>query len=643
MKRCIKKILIAIIFSFGFSFCVLALEAPVDITKMSISDFQLAFEKGYLTSERLVKLYLERIEKYDGEFNTINQINDKALDQAIALDQERAKGNVRGSLHGIPILIKTNINYIGLATTGGAKALQNNYPIENATVVQKLIDAGAIILGSTNMSEFAFSAYNSNSSYGSVKNAFNLTYSPYGSSGGSAVAVALSFSAAALGTDTNSSIRVPASAASLVGIRSTIGLVSRYGIIPYDIERDTVGPLTKNVEDNAIIMQVIAGIDSKDTATENTTPEDYVTAFKNSSFKGVKIGVINNYYQGIEGASLAENKIPNSEVKLMMDKSLELMKEAGAKIVFVDKLITPYYKSIATDTYAGITFCDKFNKYLETTTGDIRNFNQLVSSSEKIYDLSGYENGCGGQYAPKVEHDSLKKIYADYVAKIMLDNDLDVIVYPTTKNRGLKLSDYDGLSSPGSSLGSIINYPSITLPMGFDSLGLAYGIEFMTVTNNESNLYTVAAEYEKINQNTLVNSKLAPNLYQISASVDTLKKIYEDPSYYDYSHVSSALKKDIVKLQNDTYNYFRSYSSNKNKDADAQKLIMRYSEILDRKGSLIKRLAKVFDNQKLRTKFYQSLWITIFVLAMFSWHKKGLKYHYKKTNKRKQKTFKKHK
>ena len=271
-----KKYFLVFIFSlFLFNVDVFAYyKAPVDITNLSISELKEALDLGYLNSETLVNLYLDRIDAYDEMYNSINQLNPQALEEAKKLDKEREDGKIRGRLHGIPILVKCNIDVVGIPTTGGTKALADNYPLSNATVVQKLIDEGAIILGSTNMSELAFSASNSYSSYGYVRNVFDPLYTPYGSSGGSAVAVGAAFAAAALGTDTNSSVRLPASGAGLVGIRPTLGSVSRSGVIPYDIERDTVGVLSRNVLDNMLLFDIISGKDEKDEYTIQYDKED---------------------------------------------------------------------------------------------------------------------------------------------------------------------------------------------------------------------------------------------------------------------------------------------------------------------------------------------------------------------------------
>ena len=338
-------------------------KAVVHITTMSITELAEALDKGYLTSELLVTLYLERIEAYNEEFNAIRQINENALEEAKNLDKERKEGNVRSILHGIPIVVKTNIDVEGLATTAGSKALENNYPQEDAVVIQKLKDAGAIILASTNMSEFAFMASNSTSSYGSVKNAFNTNYTSYGSSGGSAVAVALSFAAASLGTDTNSSVRLPAAASGLVGLRPTFNLNSTCGVIPYDTTRDTVGILSKTVEDNALILSVI-----------NEQEKTYDINLE--SLEGITIGVINSYLEG-KSTSLRINSFTDEDIYDLASTKIKLLEDAGAKIVYIDELINNYYYNIATSTMSGDSFCDGFNEYITGTTGPIRSFRAL--------------------------------------------------------------------------------------------------------------------------------------------------------------------------------------------------------------------------------------------------------------------------
>ena len=565
-----KKYLIFFIFAFFlFSYKVLAItKAPLDITKMSIEDLEDALEKGYITSEVLVNLYLERIEKYDDLFNSINQINENAIEEARKLDDERKEGKIRGKLHGIPLLVKCNIDVKGLPTTAGTKALLDNYPINNSFAVQKLIDEGAIILGSTNMSELAFSAGNSYSSYGYVKNVFNTNYTPYGSSGGSAVAVKAAFAAASLGTDTNSSVRLPASGAGLVGVRPTLGLVSRSGVIPYDIERDTIGVLSRTVKDNALLLSIISGTDTNDEKTKNIEVPDL--SLKDTSLEGINIGVPVQYVKG-SGALTSVTGETDGEIYELLIKSLKELESKGAHLIYLDDFVKSSNISIATSTYAGITMCDNFNKYIKGTSGTIRSFEELATSSGHVQALMGYVPGCGGQYNDSSSRDAKKKKYRDYVDDVFKKYSLDAILYPTVKNKPFSYKSY-GSISPGSTLGSVIGYPSITIPMGFDSDGFSYGIEFLSLGYQENKMYNIALEFEKANENVVDTSLLTPSLYEIPSSVETLNSIYEEVL------LLKNVDKEIENWLKDVRDFYSSYNEETDVDKVAFKLINKYDE-----------------------------------------------------------------
>jgi len=513
-------------------------KSVVDITKTSIEDLSDALDKGYLTSELLVKLYLDRIEAYNQEFNAIRELNPNALAEAKTLDNERQNGYVRGALHGIPILVKTNIDVLGIMTTAGAKSLQDNYPKSDATVIKKLKDAGAIILGSTNMSEFAFQAIASNSSYGNVKNAFNTQYSPNGSSGGSAVAIATSFAAASLGTDTNSSVRVPASAAGLVGLRPTLGLISSEGVIPYDLERDTVGILTKTVQDNALILDIIADNDNYKNSTKNNLSD-------------FKIGVITGYVDGYANEYGANSKT-DTDISTLTNEKLQLLKDNGANLIAIDRLVNSYYSNIASSTMTGISFCTGFNNYIKNTTGKIRSFKDLVYAEGHIYGISGYLSGCTGAWQNNLKNiNAKKKKFEDHILEVMKEYDVEVLVYPTMKAKQLKLNQGGSLNAPGSGLSPVIGYPSITIPMGYID-NLPYGLEFFSTKYNEENLYKIASIFEKLNGLELSNSPLTPSLYEIPDYISELKGLYEQ--YYQ--------NKNYTKLINNTKNFFLEYHHN---------------------------------------------------------------------------------
>ena len=578
--------------------------AVVDITNMSITDIADALDKGYLTSELLVTLYLERIEAYDDDFNAIRELNENALEEAAALDKEREEGHVRSILHGIPIVVKTNIDVAGLATTAGATALSDNYPLEDAEVIKKLKDAGAIILASTNMSEFAFAASNSLSSYGNVKNAFNTRYTPYGSSGGSAVAVALSFAAASLGTDTNSSVRLPASAAGLVGLRPSLNLISTDGVIPYDTLRDTVGILSKTVEDNAILLSIM-----------NEEKKTYEANLE--SLEDIKIGVINSYLKG-SSSSIRVNSKTDEDIYNLASAKLKLLEDAGAELIYIDELLDSYYYNIATSTMSGDSFCDGFNNYITGTTGTIRSFRKLALSKGKIYSLSGYLSSCNNAWTYDLNKVLEKKeIFENHILEVFDSYDLDLIVYPTTKNKVFTLSSGSSASAPGSFLGSVISYPSITVPMGYIN-EFPYGLEFFSLKNEENLLYSVADIFEEVNNLGLTNSPLAPSLYEIPDYIETLMTCYEA----EENELTTKAKE-----------YFLNYSnkSEEENEIEANILIQEYQKLETKQNDLEKEndVLKVFI-MILFTFIFLSTILFVLIYRMLT---KKLKVVYKKIKK----------
>lgn len=593
-----KYIIVFAVSLFLFFNCVNALtKAPVDVTTMNIEELLEAMDKGYLNSETLVNIYLERIEEYDDMFNSINQLNENAIAQARELDKERENGKLRGRLHGIPILVKCNIDVYGIPTTAGAKALADNYPKNNSFVVQKLIDEGAIILGSTNMSELAFSAANSYSSYGYVRNVFNVKYTSYGSSGGAAVSVKAAFAAASLGTDTNSSVRLPAAGAGLVGMRPTLGLVSRTGVIPYDIERDTVGVLTRNVSDNALLLSIISGVDESDEVTKDS--QKLNINLNTSSLEGVKIGVAMQYVKGNENGS-GVTELTDSDIYDLTMKSIKVLEEAGATIVYLDDFVKNSNLTIATSTYAGRTMCDFFNEYIKGTTGTIRSFQQLAESDGHVQNLSGYVKACGDSQNSKNTRDTKKAKYRNYVDDYMENNDLDVILYPSLKNKVYGYNKYGNIS-PGSSLGSVIGYPSITVPMGV--IGeFSYGLEFLSRAYSENLLYNVAFEFEKANKNTVTTSVLTPSLYEVPQEVEILKVLYEE---------IIAVGSDVGKVTewiNEVKSFFKDYNMNDDVVNVAKELIQKYESLN------IKNEISIDNFTGNREKFVEYLVVAIIII-----------------------------
>ena len=532
--------------------------APVDVRVMDIKSLTRAMEIGLITSEQLVNIYLERIEKYNEEFNAINFINENAVKEARELDRKRREGNIKGLLHGIPIIVKANIDVVGLPTTAGARALEENMPKRDAEVVKRLRDAGAIIIASANMSEFGFSARDSRSSYGSVRNAWNHLYTPYGSSGGSSVSVALSFAAASLGTDTNSSIRIPVSAAYLVGFRPTFDLLSMRGIIPYDTTRDVVGPITKTVSDSAILMSVMGDI-------------DYTRNISENGLEGKVIGVATELHIGNNNALVVHNLRTYGPIIDLMSEKIEKMENAGATIVNIDRVITPHYFGIARNTMAGFTMCDGFTEYIKGTTGPIRSFRDLVNAPGKTQSLREHLNGCN-----QPVRNSLRNRRAEYerhITTIFEDNNLDALIYPTTKNKLMLLNSTDNtLNSPGTNLPSVIGFPSVSMPLGFDSDNLPYGIEFLGRKGSEDILFQIISGYEAL-FNEIKVTPLAPSLYEIPESVTILVENYKRILEIERPNRTT---KNLIK---DIKEYFANYESNENREIDAERLNNRYDRL----------------------------------------------------------------
>ena len=332
-----KKIFILFLILIPFNVFALT-RAPIDITNETVTSLSKALNEEIITSEQLINIYLERINEYNAQYNALITINENAINEAKELDKERQNGNIKSSIHGIPIIVKDNIDVLGTATTAGSKALSDNYPNEDALIIQKLKEAGAIIIAKANMSKFAFYASSSSSDYGTVKNAYNLAYSSYGSSGGSAVSVALNFAPIAIGTDTNASVRLPAQAASLIGYRPTLGLISRTGIIPYDPERDTPGIIGKTIEDIITITNIIKGKDEKD----NKTYDSENLKITDITPHNLTLGISETFLNGSNDNTLPENKEINAEVKNLLTSALDKIKDSGITI----KVIENYYTTI---------------------------------------------------------------------------------------------------------------------------------------------------------------------------------------------------------------------------------------------------------------------------------------------------------
>lgn len=574
-----KYIKIVLIFLILFNMKIKAYnKAPVDITKLNVYEIQEQIDKGYLTYELLIKLYLDRIEAYDSKYNAIIAINENAIAEAKKCDLEYKEKDRSNILWCMPIIVKDNIDVKGMATTVGAKALKDSIPNNDSYVVSKLKEKGMIILAKSNMSQYAFKANSSISSYGTVHNAYNLNYSSYGSSGGSAVAVAVQYAPFALGTDTNSSLRAPAAANNVIGFRSTFDLISTKGIFAYDITRDVVGPVTKTVAENALILETL-------------TDGEY--NLENASLKGKTIAVLDQFLYGDSSLGLTATSSTYSEIITLFEEAISKMEKAGAKVIHLKDFYAYKYEVLDNNTMGGWTMCYAFNNYIKNTSSSIKSFYGLANASGNIYSLWDNYDNCSRDITEIKLMESKKKEYRSYVEEVFDKNKIDAIVYPNSKNKLLKTTE-DESKIISYVMAPVLGLPAVSMPLGFDKSGLPYGIEFVTTKNNESKLYEIIYGYEQVN-NTYVLPEIAPSLYEVPESVEKLKQLYESRLKLELSTLVKLINKELNpdKIELEIEEFFLNYNDYEDVEEHAKTLILKYEKLMEESTSYVKYLKKV--------------------------------------------------
>ncbi|MFX3634556.1 MAG: amidase family protein [Candidatus Pristimantibacillus sp.] len=472
---------------------------PFNPVEASISSIQTAMETGRLTSEELVEQYLGRIEKYDDngpKLNSIITINDDAIATAEKLDAERSKQGARGPLHGIPVILKDNFDTADMPTTGGSLALKDSMPEDDAYQVKKLREAGAIILAKANLHEFAFGYTTTSSVGGQTLNPYNLTRVPGGSSGGTGASIAASFAAVGMGSDTGGSIRVPSSFNSLVGIRPTIGLSSRDGIMPLALTQDTGGPIARTVADAAAVLDATVGYDPNDVTTASGVgriPDSYLDSLKADGLKGARIGIVREVF-GTDG-----------EINTVMTNAIQELKQGGATLV--DNVAIPNFKQINSfGSLSAWEFKFQFNDYL-ATLGDSLPYGTLSD----IMATGLFDPSIAAQLKERNDRESLDdETYKDIVLyrtrlaqqavlKMMADNDLDALIFPTSAKQIVAIGG-DQTIGDGFKLSSFTGYPTVTVPAGFTTDNMPVGIDFIGRPFSEATLIKLAYSYEQSTQ-----------------------------------------------------------------------------------------------------------------------------------------------
>lgn len=478
-----------------------------DITQESAIKIKDKFLAKEISAREITQAFLNKIEKLNPNLNAFIEINPElSLSYASKLDQRLALGEYPGKLAGIPVGIKDLINHIGSQTTAGSKILKGHKSVYNATITQKIIEAGAIPLGKLNLDEFAMGSSNETSAYGVCRNPWDPSKVPGGSSGGSASAVAAQMLPMAFGTDTGGSIRQPASYCGIVGMKPTYGKVSRYGIIAFASSLDQAGPMTSNVQDNALLMEVMSGHDPHDSTSLDLPQENYLdfieTNFKKSqNLKGLRIGIAQDFF--VEGL--------DEEVKNSIEKAISHYKELGAEIVDIkfEKLkyglptyyiIAPCEASSNLARYDGVRF-----GYRDKASNSL---NDLYLNSRKEFGDEVKRRIMLGVYALSSGYYDAYYKKAQQVRRLIYDDfasafkSCDLILTPTAPTTaftfGSKSADPISmyLSDIMTVTINLAGIPAISLNCGYDKTGMPIGMQLIAPALQEARIYNAAYGFE---------------------------------------------------------------------------------------------------------------------------------------------------
>ncbi|WP_116108784.1 amidase [Lewinella sp. IMCC34191] len=474
---------------------------PIDLTEITIAEIHAAYRAGDYTSEDLVSEYFARMDILDGQLNAITYRNPEALVTARQLDEQFAETGELLPLHGIPLLVKDNINTAGMPTTAGARALADFVPERDAFIIQKLREAGAILIAKTNMAEWAFSAMHTESTTaGTTHNPYKLDHVPAGSSGGTAAAVAANLATVGLGTDTGNSIRGPSSHNALVGFRTTLGLISREGIVPLYLRNDVVGPMCRTVADATRVLNAMTGVDPADPITsygQGKAAADYTTYLDGEGLQGARIGVLRE---------LSDNE-PDPEIAELFTRALSDLERLGATVV--DPVVVPRFAELRRNQWCN-TFRNDLENFLATYVGNdtLATLEDIIRiGTDSDYAREGLkesrttegrygeaEEPCGDAYT-----DPRRIAFREAIKSTMDSLNLDAIVFPSWNHPAARIDrfqeDYRGDNSQ--IISPHTGQPGFTVPMGFTAEGLPAGLQFLGRMYAEPTLIKLTYAYEQ--------------------------------------------------------------------------------------------------------------------------------------------------
>lgn len=477
------------------------------ITDLSIAELRSKIQKRELSAVQTTEAFLKRIKELDPKLNSFISLNEKVLDEAKAIDQRLAAGESVGPLAGMPLAIKDMLCTKGLKTTAASKMLGNFIPPYDSTVVAKLKKAGALVIGKTNLDEFAMGSSNETSHFGPVKNPWNLERVPGGSSGGSAAAQAARLAVASIGTDTGGSIRQPASFCGIVGIKPTYGRVSRYGIVAYASSLDQAGPMTSSVADAAEILEVISGHDGHDSTSSQKPVPTYTKALR-KDLKGIKIGLIREY----------QTDAISSDVKATVQNAIEAAKSLGAEIIEVSVPLTEYavpiyYLVAASEASSNLA------RYDGVRFGYRSDFHNLSAVELEKFYCQNRGQGFGqevqrrimiGTYALSSGYYDAYYNKAGQVRRLLTQefqsafNKCDVMLSPVSTTPAFKLAERISdplamyLNDIFTTSTNLAGLPGMSVPFGFSSEGLPIGVQLTASHFQEEKLFAVSSALEAV-------------------------------------------------------------------------------------------------------------------------------------------------
>ena len=474
--------------------------AEFDPYEKSILELQMAMATGELTARALTEYYLARIDRYDQRGPALNSmafINEDALAEADQLDSERVSSGPRGPLHGIPVVVKDNYETQGMPTTAGSRLLHGFQPEHDAYLVQRLRAAGAIILGKTNMHEFAYGITSEGSAFGAVKNPYDPNRNPGGSSGGTGAAVAANFAAVGMGSDTCGSIRIPAAHNNLVGLRGTQGLSSRTGIVPLSHTQDIGGPIARSVTDLAVVLDATVGFDAEDPQTAQSvgnTPASYLDSLSPGALAGKRIGVV-------EELLLFDHE--DSEVVAVIGRATAELAAAGAELV---RVRFPNLDDILNVEPTGFfvlahDFKTDINAYLaKHPDAPVASLTEILASGNynpSIDEVLRVSESMTPESEP-VYRSALaqRQVIREAVLAVMAEQQLDALAYPTIRRKAAPLYEFQDGSN--CQLSAKSGLPAISMPAGFTEDGLPVGLELLGRAWSEPELLAMAYAFDQL-------------------------------------------------------------------------------------------------------------------------------------------------